>query len=250
MADSCQMQKTHRDQAKLTVPPLAEMLPSALIFDFDGLICDTESCLLEAGQEVFAAHGVTLPFDRWLDLVGTSTPPNFWVPWLEELLETKVDEPEVMAAFDRHNQTRTKELLPNDGVVELLNLATESGIALGVASSSSIAWVGDHLDQLGLKSYFSEIVTRGDVMHAKPAPDLYLLAAHRLGLKPGDCVAFEDSHNGSLAAIRAGIPCVVVPNSLTRHQDLTHATLRVPTLDHVTLELLGRIRTTAQSSAT
>jgi HAD superfamily hydrolase (TIGR01509 family) len=213
-------------------------LPRALIFDFDGLICDTEGCLLRAGQQVFAARGVELPFHRWLHVVGTSSPANFWVPWLEELTGDSFDETELLAEFEKHNLEGTQSLTPNDGVLELLDLAEANEISLAVASSSSLRWVGGLLDHLGLRSRFAHVLTRDVVEHAKPAPDLYLAAADRLGVNPAACIAFEDSHNGALAAQRAGIRCVVVPNDLTQHQDLSHATVRLSTLASVSLEML------------
>ncbi len=219
------------------------MTPNALIFDFDGLICDTEGCLLRAAERVFERHRVPFPFGKWLEVVGTSSPVNFWVPWLQDSVEARVDEREVLAEFDEYNQASIVELVPNDGVIELLDLADEEDIAVGVASSSSIAWVGRLLEQLDLHHRFAHVVTRGDVTHAKPAPDLYLLAAKRFVSDPSHCVALEDSHNGSLAAIRAGMPVVVVPNDLTKHQDLSHATHTVESLRDVTLTLLKDLRT-------
>lgn len=216
--------------------------PDALIFDFDGLICDTEGCLAQAAERVFLQHGVGFPFERWLDVIGTSSPNNFWVPWLEELVGEPIDEREVLDEFDRHNMAATAELVANPGVDQLLDMADDEGIAVGVASSSSSRWVTGLLDQLGLLHRFSHVLTRGDVVHAKPAPDLYLLAAKRFKSNPVQCVALEDSRNGSLAAVAAGMPCIVVPNELTQHQDLSHATRRVASLADVTLTLLRNLR--------
>ena len=218
------------------------MTPSALIFDFDGLICDTEGCLLQAAEKVFGRHDVVFPFEKWLDVIGTASPVNFWVPWLQEGVGTRIEEQEVLAEFDEYNNAAIAELVPNEGLTELLDLAESEDIPVGVASSSSIQWVGRLLEQLEIRDRFSHVITRGDVTHAKPAPDLYLLAAKRFESHPAHCIALEDSHNGSLAAVRAGMPVVVVPNELTRHQDLSHATHSVPSLRNVTLDLLRDIR--------
>ncbi len=218
------------------------MNPNALIFDFDGLICDTEGCLVRAAERVFERHQVAFPFDKWLEVVGTASPTNFWVSWLREGADRSIDEREALAEFDEYNLAAIAELSPNAGVIELLDLARSNDIALGVASSSSIGWVGRLLEQLEIRDRFAHVITRDDVTHAKPAPDLYLLAAKRFGSDPAHCLALEDSHNGSLAAIRAGMPVVVVPNDLTKHQDLSHATHSVDTLHDVTLDLLRDIR--------
>ena len=228
--------------SKSVEPTATRSNPTALIFDFDGLICDTEGCLLSAAERVFNRYQVKFPFEKWLDVVGTASPPNFWVPWLQEGTDSPVDEIAAIAEFDEYNAAAIEHLRPNAGVVELLDLAQCHDIALGVASSSSIGWVGRLLDQLGLGERFSQIVTRGDVRRAKPAPDLYLLAAKNFGSNPAHCIALEDSRNGSLAALRAGMPVVVVPNELTKHQDLSHATHCAPSLLDVTLDVLRDIR--------
>lgn len=219
--------------------------PDALIFDFDGLICDTEACLLESARKVFARFGAPFPSDKWLDTIGTASPRNFWIPWLEEGVGDSIDEREALAEFEEHNRVAVAQLVPNRGVVELLDIAQEEGIAVGIASSSSRSWVSGLLDQLGIGSRFAHLLTRDDVTHAKPAPDLYLLAAERFATQPRRCIAFEDSFNGSLAAVRAGMPCVVVPSELTTHQDLSHASHRVGHLGEVTMALLRRLNANA-----
>jgi HAD superfamily hydrolase (TIGR01509 family) len=218
----------------------------AFILDFDGLICDTEGALAEAGRRLFASHGAELPMDRWLQQIGLAGPANFWVPWLEEAIGREVDEVEVMAAFEVHNHTRLAALEPNPGVVDLLDLADRHGIALGVASSSPVAWVEPLLDQLALRERFATIVCREHAVRAKPAPDLYLEAARRLAVEPARCVAFEDSHNGSLAAVAAGMTCVAVPNEVTASQDFGHADL---VLARLTMARLDRLEVMARAKA-
>ena len=217
----------------------------AFVLDFDGLICDTEGALAEAGRKLFASHGAELPMERWLQQIGLAGPANFWVPWLEQAIGRPVDEVEVMAAFELHNNAHIATLEPNPGVVELLDLADLNGITLGIASSSPTAWVEPLLDQLQLRERFAAIVCREQALHAKPAPDLYLEAARQLAAKPTRCVAFEDSHNGSLAAVAAGMTCVAVPNEITAPQDFSHVdlVLRSLTLAHLpSLEVLARAK--------
>ena len=210
----------------------------AFILDFDGLICDTEGALAEAGRKLFASHGAELPMDRWLQQIGLAGPANFWVPWLEQAIGREVDEAEAMAAFERHNHSRLATLEPNPGVVALLDLADAYNIALGVASSSPILWVEPLLEQLHLLDRFAAVVCREHAARAKPAPDLYLEAARRLGAEPARCAAFEDSHNGSLAAVAAGMTCVAVPNEVTESQDFGHVDLVLPSLTDVDLTAL------------
>jgi putative hydrolase of the HAD superfamily len=116
------------------------------------------------------------------------------------------------------------------GVRELLDDAVAHGIPAAVASSSDSAWVGGHLERLGVLDRFAAVVTRDDVARAKPWPDLYLEACRRLAADPSLSVAFEDSHNGLLAAKAAGLRCIVVPNDITAGQDFTAADDVLPTL--------------------
>ena len=213
----------------------------AFILDFDGLICDTEGALVAAGRALFADHGVELPMDRWLQQIGLAGPSNFWVPWLEQAIGRPVDEAEVLAAFDERNQARLATLEPNAGVGELLDLADRHCIALGIASSSPTIWVEPLLDQLGLRHRFGTVVCREHATRAKPAPDLYLEAARRLGVQPTGCAAFEDSHNGSLAAVAAGMTTVAVPNDVTESQDFGHVDLVLASLVEVDLTSLESI---------
>jgi len=120
--------------------------------------------------------------------------------------------------------------------------AKRRGLKLAVASSSSHSWVDSHLDRLGHREDFEVIKCRDDVPHAKPAPDLYLAALAALGLDASEVIAFEDSINGSLAAKRAGIFCVAVPNSFMRADNFEHVDLRLDSLAAVPLaQLLAQV---------
>jgi HAD superfamily hydrolase (TIGR01509 family) len=131
-------------------------------------------------------------------------------------------------------------LLP--GVVEHLDAAKESGLKLGVASSSTRAWVTGHLARLGVLERFDCLRCRDDVPHAKPEPDLYLAVLDCLGVPASEAIAIEDSPNGVLAAKRAGMRCVAIPNSITARLDLGQADVVLGSLAEVTLaELLRKV---------
>ena len=113
------------------------------------------------------------------------------------------------------------------------------GLRLGVASSSTNEWVKGHLARLGILESFDCIRCRDDVANAKPEPDLYLAVLECLGVRASEAIAIEDSPNGVLAAKRAGLRCVAIPNSITAQLDLGQADLLLGSLDEVTLaELL------------
>ncbi len=206
----------------------------ALVFDFDGLIVDTESPLIEAYADVHAAHGK--PFDRAEFLRGVGHVDFTFDPWRA----FGPDANEVALEEERHvhNRRRTlaQPLLP--GVVELIAAARTAGLRLGVASNSSHNHVEGHLARLGLHANFEFFACRGDTPSPKPEPDLYRLVLNRFGLRGVEAIAFEDSPPGALAAKRAGLHVVAVPNGTTAHHDFSHADWRVASLAEITLDAL------------
>jgi len=128
-------------------------------------------------------------------------------------------------------------------VREYIAEARRLGLTLGVASSSSVGWVDGHLRRLGLREAFAVVRCAGDVPRVKPDPALYLAVLDATGIAAGEAVALEDSPNGVLAAKRAGLACVAVPNPLTARLDLSAADLRLGSLDELSLSaLLTRLR--------
>lgn len=213
----------------------------ALVFDFDGLILETEEPVYRSWLEVYEAHGEELPFERWVEIVGSTT-ASFHP---QHHLEERLGHPLAQEVLDRRVLRRTelvlaKRLLP--GVVELADEARRLGLHLGVASSSSSEWVKGHLERLGILDRFDCVRCRDDVANAKPAPDLYLAVLDCLGVAPADAVAIEDSPNGITAARRAGMRCVAIPNSITARLDLSGADIVLGSLADLTpAELLARL---------
>jgi len=206
----------------------------AIVFDFDGLILDTEGPVYRSWVEVYQAHGEELPFERWIQIVGSTTLEFHPQHHLEE----RLGKPLPQEVLDRRVSRRTElvlaeKLLP--GVVELADEAASAGFKLGVASSSTNDWVRGHLARLGILDRFDCIRCRDDVAHAKPEPDLYLAALDCLGVAANEAVAIEDSPNGIAAAKRAGLRCVAIPNAITRGLDLSHADLVVASLAGLSL---------------
>jgi beta-phosphoglucomutase-like phosphatase (HAD superfamily) len=209
----------------------------ALIFDFDGLIIDSETPLFEIWQDIYREHGGALAFDDWQHALGTV---GGFDPYADLLARTGVRlERETLAPIirTRHvDRCKVMPLLP--GVGELIDAARAAGLRTAVASSSAIDWVGPFLEQHGLFARLDAVCTRDDVTRVKPAPDLFLLAAERLGVEASRCVVFEDSPNGLRAARAAGMWAVAVPNALTRalpmpDPDLVLDSLAVTSLDEI-----------------
>ena len=121
------------------------------------------------------------------------------------------------------------------GVAEYLQDAGDRGLKLAVASSSNLAWVEGHLARLGLLSRFEHLLCSDHVSRTKPDPELYLAALDRMGLAPGEAIAFEDSRHGLHAARAAGLFTVAVPTSLTASLDLSAASLKLGSLSEMPL---------------
>jgi HAD superfamily hydrolase (TIGR01509 family) len=212
-----------------------------VVFDFDGLILDTEVPVYDAWQAIYAEHGHTLDFDKWAQCIGTH---DVFDPAVE--LATLCGRSLDCAALTERHRADCDALIAHEtvrpGVHDYVHAARRLGIRLGVASSSSRKWVEGHLTRLGLRQHFEVVRCRDDVRVVKPDPALYLAVLEATGVAAGDAVAIEDSPNGVWAAKRAGMKCVAVPNPLTARLDLAHADLRLGSLAEVPLaDLVTRL---------
>lgn len=205
----------------------------ALIFDFDGLILDTESPDFLSWKEIYADHGHKLTVDIWAQNVGGSW-HNQYDP-LEAFLGHTLDRDEVRAQYKARARKIQLEQPILPGVQDYIKEAKEMGIKIGVASSSDHKWVDGNLDRLGLIHEFDVIVCADDVENVKPHPELFLTASARLDASPARTIVLEDSPNGARAAHDAGTFCVVVPNPLTAQLTFDHGHLRLNALSDVPL---------------
>jgi HAD superfamily hydrolase (TIGR01509 family) len=210
----------------------------AVVFDFDGLMVDTETPAWQSWQEVYGEYEVDFPLDRWCATLGGSGREFDPAAYLEDRLGTPLETEAIRARRRKRKWELTAEQPLMPGVAAYLDDAQRLGLHVGVASSSPRAWVVGHLERLGIASRFDVIATANDVERVKPAPDLYLAAIETLGAAPEHAIALEDAPNGLLAAKRAGLWAVAVPNSLTGRLPLDHADVRVVSLADVPLEQL------------
>ena len=204
----------------------------ALVFDFDGLILDTEVPVFTAWSETYERHGQRLSAEFWTSIIGYGMDHFDPLADLERRVGRPIDRDAVQVARRRRQMelTLALEILP--GVREWRHEATERGVRLGVASSSGRSWVTGHLERLRLDGW--DCVRCGDdVERTKPAPDLYLAVLDCLGVTPSDAVAVEDSGVGVQAAKAAGLFCVAVPSSLTSAHDFSRADLVLGSLADV-----------------
>ena len=210
-----------------------------LLFDFDGLLIDTETPSRLAYEELYREHGHELPLDMWATLVGTIGAPFDPDAHLEELVGRPLDRD----VITRRRRAREDELCELEdlrpGIEDYLAEAERLGLSTGIVSSSSREWIERHLRRLNRVDGWGAIVAAdGDVTRAKPQPTLYREALDVLGLDPHEAIAFEDSLNGVRAAKAAGIFCVAVPNSITQTFALDEADLLLDSLEELPLDEL------------
>ncbi len=221
------------------------------IFDFDGMIIDTETPDLVSWREIFGEYGQELPMDIWADCIGARADAFDPHAYLERLLGKRLDRETLRQRRRARFYALVDEQPLCPGVLEYLDEAERRGILLSVASSADHKWVDGHLEKRGLLQRFACIKTSDDVPHAKPAPDLFLAVLDALHVSPTEAVVFEDSPNGIRAAKAAGIFCVAVPNPTTQFLSLDQADMLVSSLADLPVEeLLRNVREANQGRST
>jgi len=197
---------------------------TAVVFDLDGVLVDSEPIHFRAANRVLRGYGAALTEAEFLAFVGLGERAS-WDAWRRRYAISAPRE-QLLAA---HTAARLQEIAAGvPAIAEAVQLArrlSASGLRLAIASSSTGAVIDALVSACGLDEVFAVRVSGEDpeVRHSKPAPDVYLLAAARLGVPPAACVAIEDSGPGVTAAKRAGMTCIAVPNRWTRDQDFCEA---------------------------
>lgn len=210
----------------------------AIVFDFDGLILDTETTDYESWRAMYRAHGVELPLSKWLPIIGDSTQDFTIEQYLVELTGRAIDRAELRKRQRALHLEMLKDAIPMPGVEDYIHTAKRLGIRIGVASGSRRSWVVGRLNQLGLAHHLETIVCRDDVGRAKPDPAAYIAAVQNLGTTPDRALAFEDSPPGVRAAKLAGLFCVAVPGPMTKNHPFYEADMRMDSLSDMPLQEL------------
>lgn len=189
--------------------------PQGIIFDFDGLMVNTEKAIYGSWKRLFEREGEELPLSVFNQCLGSGY--THWNP--ERHLEERTGKVYDWDAINARRQREIEEELSEEGLLpgvsDLMSFCDERGLPMAVASSSSRRWVQGWLEALGLYDRFRVVVCRTDGYPVKPAPDLFLAAAEGMALEPACCLVFEDSRNGVVAACAAGMKVVAVPNEIT-----------------------------------
>ncbi len=198
---------------------------SAVIFDFDGTILDTETPVYESWRLTFEHAGAEpVSLDTWLQHIGKSDDNALD---LDAMLSRHLGVPALPAELNEFRRAKRDTILLAEpiraGVEQWIAAAEARGLALAVASSSSSAWVQPHLDRIGLASHFEVVSCAGGGVPGKPDPAVYLRACSALDIDPARALAIEDSHHGVSAARSAGMTCLGIPGPITRSSDFSHA---------------------------
>ena len=229
-------------------PPVSPI--AAVIFDFDGIVLDSETPEYESHRRIYERCGVALTVDEWCGVIGTWSEGHD-EQWFARLCERSADAParEAYFAERRRNFDAIVPAAPMRGIRELLDALRGAGIPAAVASSAPARWVVGAIEGLGIRPLFSAVVTGDEVARRKPAPDVYLEAARRLGVDPARSIAIEDSGPGVTAARAAGMFAIAIPHWLTERHDLSGADLTAAHAGELTLERLSKLSTARAATA-
>jgi HAD superfamily hydrolase (TIGR01509 family) len=202
----------------------------AVIFDFDGLIVDTEWPAYEAWSTIYARYRQVLPLEKWVAAVGTFHGFNP-VAYLNELTGLNLEFDQLFAEKELLKAAKCAVAPIMPGVEARIAEAKVLGAQTAVVSTSDREWVVTHLKRIGILDRFDAVITREDVVKVKPDPEPYLKAAARFDVSPSTCIVFEDSMNGVRAAKAAGMYCIAVPSRVTEFLDFGLADARVGSLE-------------------
>lgn len=204
--------------------------PKGIIFDFDGVLVDTEWAIYQSWVHLYAREGQEISISTYAPCLGAGY--SHWDPaaHLEKLTGKQYDWDAETPARQAMLEADLERMGLMNGAAELLDWCAGQGIGLTVASSSSRRWVQGWLEKLGIYDRFAGVFTRTDGYAVKPNPALFEAARKSLNLPHADCLIIEDSENGTIAAQNAGIPCVAIPNRMTESSDFSRASYRADSL--------------------
>ena len=210
----------------------------AIVFDMDGVLTDSEPFYREAINRILAEHGYSLSEDDYKAVLGHGIPETW--EWMLAHFDLPYTLDEVMLEYDQVVERVLRERVkPTPGLQDLLASLKKRGLKMAVASASYSNWVDAVLVKLGVKQYFSVVLSANMVRNGKPHPEIYLTAAEKLGVPPRDCLAVEDSPTGIKAAKAAGMRVVALVTPYTQDMDTSQADARIESLTQL-IEHLGR----------
>jgi HAD superfamily hydrolase (TIGR01509 family) len=208
----------------------------AVIFDLDGLMVHSEQLSMKVWQRLLAEFGYSLDEEDFPELIGIDGDST--VDRLRQGRSFPLSNQEILDLHYRHwISLAMEEIQPIHGLLDLIEAFKARGLKMGVASNSRSDYVHAVLKTIGLNGYFKCVVTSDQVARGKPAPDVYEVAAERLGVKSEACLALEDSPSGLQSALNAGMRCVVIPNQDLLHESYDGAFAQFPSLEALLSDL-------------
>ncbi len=213
----------------------------AVIFDMDGVIIDSEPLHQKIEVKMFSDLGISVPFEVHCTFVGTTTRNMCEILKKRYNLSQSVDELVHMKDeryIDYLRRNENNDVLPVPGVLDLIRELRGRGVKLAIGSSAPVREIELVMDIFNIRQYFAAVASGEEVPKSKPAPDTFLLAAKKLGVRPEECIVIEDSDNGVRAAQNAGMKCVAFRNPKTKPQDLSFADVVVDDMKKISWELL------------
>jgi len=216
---------------------------TALIFDFDGLILETEEPVYQSWKEIYQDYDKEISLEKWLTIIGMTEEAFNPLEELEYQVGTSLPREQLIQKQHAREMelVLSRPVLP--GVKEYLEDAKQMGLKTGLASSSKCDWVTGHLERLGLIHYFDTIKAADDVQKTKPDPELFNLVVEELGVPAEQVIVFEDSVNGIISAKKAGLFCIWIPNMLTSQLSTDLADMRLDSLNDISLsDLLASVK--------
>ncbi len=211
---------------------------SAVVFDMDGLLIDSEHLMLKAMQGAARAMGRDMPFPVFQSMVGLTHAASDGI-LTDHFGDGFVLDDYVAQVRLRYVESHRAGVALKAGVIEMLDHLDAMGAPRAVATSSRMASVETHLGHAGLLSRFDAFITAESVTQGKPHPEPYLKAAEALGIDPQDCIALEDSHNGVRAAAAAGMMTIMVPDMLEPNDEMRSLCVRIAQDLHEVRDLLA-----------
>ena len=215
---------------------------STAIFDMDGLLIDSEPLWYEAAVEVFTPLGITLTPESYASSIGLRT-KEFVAWWFNQY---GIDPAHALTAGKEINEIVIDKIKNKgealQGVYHVLDLLKAKGFRIGLATSSPSRLIDVVVDKLGIREYFSAFASAEHLVYGKPHPQVYIDCASALDCQPVDCLCFEDSFHGMIAAKAARMKCIVVPSPAMKDELRWHAAdLQLNSLDGLTAQLLDEL---------
>ncbi|MCR5032203.1 MAG: HAD family phosphatase [Lachnospiraceae bacterium] len=192
----------------------------AVVFDMDGVIFDSERCVLECWKEIAAKHGISEIEKHFKDCIGTNAAKTLEIMTKAYGPSFSYESFAAEASGLFHNRYDNGNLPLKEGVFELMEDLKTKGKKIALATSTRRQTVLYQLEQAGVLDYFGEIVTGDMVKKSKPDPEIYLLACDSIGVKPADAYAIEDSYNGVRSASGGGLRTIMVPDLLPANEEM------------------------------